>query len=81
MCAHFVPPREGLTWDEVCELWDHGAFTTDEIKKIAPLFFEGAELSLVLDVIETVDHDSHPSEARKLEDKLTYRMEASIEAA
>jgi hypothetical protein len=57
MCTHFIPPREGLTWDDLCELWDRGAFTIADIKNIAPLYFEGAELCAVLDVIEKVEND------------------------
>jgi len=69
MCVHCVPPTEGLTWDDLCELWDHGVFTTDEVKNIAPLYFEGAELSAVLDVIEKVENDPQAPEASGIETK------------
>ena len=60
MCTHvIICPREGLTWDDVCELWDNGVYTAEEIKSIAPLYFEGAELSAVLEVVEKVENDSH----------------------
>lgn len=87
MCAHRIPPRGGPTWDDLCELWDHGAFTTVDIKNITPLYFDGAELSAVLDVIEMVDNDSNASEAgseaRRTdpEDKRTFRMDVRKEAA
>src|SRR5262245_54096367 len=64
MCNQCISPTEGLTWDDLCELWDNGVYTTDDIKNIAPLYFEGAELSAVLDVIETVENDSHAPQAR-----------------
>jgi len=66
MCAHCLPPGEGLTWDDLCELWDLGVYTADEVKTIAPLYFERAELSAVLDVIEKVENDSqYRTEMRK----------------
>src|SRR5215813_600965 len=51
MCIHWLCPTEGLTWDDVCQLWDNGAFTAEDIRNIAPLYFEGAELSAVLEVV------------------------------
>jgi hypothetical protein len=60
MCTHIIIcPTEGLTWDDVCELWDNGVYTAEDIKIIAPLYFEGAELSAVLEVVEKVENDSH----------------------
>jgi hypothetical protein len=59
MCNHCISPAEGLTWDDLCELWDNGVFTAVDVKNIAPLYFEGAELSAVLEVIEKVENDSH----------------------
>jgi hypothetical protein len=60
MCTHFIIcPTEGLTWDDVCELWDNGVYTAKDIKSIAPLYFEGTELSAVLEVVEKVENDSH----------------------
>jgi len=73
MCVHCVLPTEGLTWDDLCELWDLGAYTGDEVKKIATLYYEGAELSAVLEVIEKVENDSPTSEA--------YGIEMNKEAA
>jgi len=55
-------PTEGLTWDDVCELWDDGVYTADEVKTIALLYFEGAELSAVLEVVEKVEDESHTLE-------------------
>jgi hypothetical protein len=54
-----ICPTEGLTWDDVCELWDNGVYTAEDIKSIAPLYFERAELSAVLAIIEKVENDSH----------------------
>ena|SRR5689334_23022911 len=56
--ARCTSPTEGLTWDDVCELWDDGVYTADDVKKIAPLYFEGAELSAVLEVVAKVDAES-----------------------
>ena len=55
MCVHCVHPAESLTWDEVCELWDNGVYNAKDVKLIASLYFDGAELSAVLDVIENVE--------------------------
>jgi len=61
MRTHFIiHPAESLTWDDVCQLWDNGVYTANDIKNIATLYFEGAELSAVLEVIEKVENDSHP---------------------
>ena len=60
--ARCVSPTEGLTWDDVCQLWDDGAYTADDIKRIAHLYFEGAELSAVLEVVDKVEDDSHTLE-------------------
>ena len=51
-------PTEGLTWDDVCQLWDSGVYTAEDIKIIASLYFEGSELSAVLEVVEKVENDS-----------------------
>ena len=56
MYARCISPTEGLTWDDVCQLWDDGVYTADDVKKIAALYFEGAELSAVLEVVEKVQH-------------------------
>ena len=58
MSAHCGRPIERLGWDDVCELWDDGVFTAEEMQRIATLFFEGAELRAVLRVIETMENDS-----------------------
>jgi len=58
MYARCISPTEGLTWDDVCLLWDDGVYTADDVKKIAPLYFEGAELSDVLEVVQNVEDDS-----------------------
>jgi hypothetical protein len=63
MHTHCVRPTECLTWDDVCELWDDGVFTAEEMEKIATLFFGGAELRAVLKVIEKVEHDSRSLKA------------------
>jgi hypothetical protein len=63
MCIHCVYPAESLTWDEVCELWDNGVYNTKDVKLIASLYFDGAELSAVLDVIEDVENESQTLEA------------------
>ena len=62
MWTHRVRPTESLTWDDVCQLWDNGVYTADDIKIIAALYFEGAELSAVLEVIEKVENDPHALE-------------------
>jgi hypothetical protein len=53
-----VCPTESLTWDDVCQLWDSDVITAEDIKNIAPLYFDKAELSAVLEVIEKVENDS-----------------------
>jgi hypothetical protein len=58
MWTHCVRPTESLTWDDVCQLWDNGVYTAQDIKNIAPLYFEGPELSAVLEVVEKVENDS-----------------------
>jgi hypothetical protein len=60
MCAQCVAPSDTLTWDEVCELWDNGVYTAEDVKSIATLFFDSPELSAVLDVIEDVENDWDP---------------------
>jgi hypothetical protein len=55
-------PTESLTWDDVCQLWDNGVFTTEDVKNIASLYFEKAELTAVLEVIEKVENDSYTPE-------------------
>jgi hypothetical protein len=57
-CTNCLRPTEGLTWDDVCELWDDGVYTAEEIENIASLYFEGAELSAVLEVVEKVEAKS-----------------------
>jgi hypothetical protein len=37
-------------------------YAAEEIERIASLFFEGAELSAVLEIIEKVENDSHTME-------------------
>jgi hypothetical protein len=59
----FICPTEGLTWDDVCQLWDNGVYTADDMKIIAALYFAGAELAAVLKVIEKVETDSQALEA------------------
>ena len=63
MCVHCVYPAESLTWDDVCQLWDNGVYTAEEVKSIATLYFDGAELSAVVEVIENVDNESQTLEA------------------
>jgi hypothetical protein len=63
MCIHCVYPAESLTWDEVCELWDNGVYNAKDVALIASLYFDGAELSAVLDVIENVENESKALEA------------------
>jgi hypothetical protein len=58
MCAHRVSPTDSLTWDDVCQLWDNGFYTVEDIKSIATLYFDGTELPAVLDVIEDVENES-----------------------
>jgi hypothetical protein len=76
MYTHCLRSTESLTWDDVCELWDNGVYTAEEIEKIASLYFEGAKLSAVREVIEKVESDSrtletmnadlkHPTKRRK----------------
>ena len=62
-----ICPTEGLTWDDVCELWDNGVYTAEDIKSIAPLYFEAAELSAVLEVVEKVENDSHSLKAMSMD--------------
>jgi hypothetical protein len=61
MCTQCVTPADTLTWDDVCELWDNGVYTAEDVKSIATLFFDSPELSAVLDVIENVENDWHAS--------------------
>src|SRR5262245_35407905 len=74
MYARCMSPTESLTWDDVCQLWDDGVYTADDIKQIAPLYFEGAELSAVLEVIEKVEDESHALETMNPDsgDNLSY---------
>jgi hypothetical protein len=58
MCAHRVSPTDSLTWDDVCQLWDNGFYTVEDVKSIATLYFDGTELPAVLDVIEDVENES-----------------------
>ena len=50
---------ESLTWDDVCQLWDSDVITAEDVRNIAPLYFEKAELTAVLEVIEKVENDSY----------------------
>jgi len=43
-------------------LWDNGVYTAEDIKIIASLYFEGPELSAVLEVVEKVENDSRMPE-------------------
>jgi hypothetical protein len=63
MRAHCVYPTDSLTWDDVCQSWDNGVYTAEDVKRIAPLFFDGPELSAVLEVIENVENESQALEA------------------
>jgi hypothetical protein len=58
MRTHYVHPTDSLTWDDVCQLWDDGFYSTEDVKRIATLYFDDAELTAVLEVIENVDNDS-----------------------
>ena len=80
MYTHGLSPNQGLTWDDLCELWDNGVYSTEDVKNIAPLFFEEPELSAVLEVIEKVEIDSHTSRAWKT-DPGDCRMGGRKEAA
>jgi hypothetical protein len=40
-------------------LWDNGVYDAEEIKSIASLFFDGANLRAVLKIIEKVEKGSH----------------------
>ena len=83
VCAHCIRPTERLTWDDVCELWDDGVFTAEEIGKIAILFFDGAELRAVLKVIDNVENDSRSLDAMSTDagDRLGYPSERGKKAA
>jgi hypothetical protein len=63
MGVHCAYPAESLTWDDVCQLWDNGVYTAEEVKSIATLYFEGAELTAVIEVIENVENESQTLEA------------------
>jgi hypothetical protein len=63
MGVHYTYPAESLTWDDVCQLWDNGVYTAEEVKSIATLYFEGAELAAVIEVIENVENESQTLEA------------------
>ena len=62
MSTYRICLTESLTWDDACQLWDNGALTAEDIKNIAPLYFEKAELIAVLEVIEKVENDSYTPE-------------------
>ena len=62
MSTYRICPTESLTWDDVCQLWDKGVFTAEDVKNIAPLYFEKMELTAVLEVIEKVEYDSYTPE-------------------
>jgi hypothetical protein len=57
-----VCPTESLTWDDVCQLWDNGVFTAEDTRNIAPLYFEKAELTAVLEVIKKVENGCYTPE-------------------
>jgi len=67
MCIHCVYPAESLTWDEVCELWDNGVYNAKDVALIASLYFDGAELSAVLYVIEDLEIEDLENESQALE--------------
>lgn len=67
MHTHCLRPTEYLTWDDVCELWDNGVYTAEEIERIAALYFEGTELSAVREVIQKVEDVSHTIEAKDMD--------------
>jgi hypothetical protein len=81
--AHCIRPPERLTWDDVCELWDDGVFTAEEMEKIATLFFGEAELRAVLKVIEKVENDSRSLEIMNTNpgDYLKHPVERKKKAA
>jgi hypothetical protein len=68
-----IHPAESLTWDDVCQLWDNGVYTANDIKNIATLYFEGAELSAVLEVIQKVENESHTPEAMNPDPRIHLR--------
>jgi hypothetical protein len=67
MCARRAYPAESLTWDDVCQLWDNGVYSAEEVKSIAVLYFDGAELSAVIEVIENVENESQMLEAMNMD--------------
>jgi len=67
MYTFCIYATEGLTWDDVCQLWDDGVYTAEDIKRIALLYFDGAELFAVLEVVEKVEKDSCPVEEMNLD--------------
>ena len=83
MYAHCIRPTERLTWDDVCELWDAGVFSADQMEKIATLFFGGAELRAVLKVIEKVENDTRSLEPISTDAgaRLRYPSEGGKKAA
>jgi len=60
--TYLACPTQTLTWDDVCQLWDNGVFTVEDVKNIAPLYFEKAELFAALEVIEKVENESYTPE-------------------
>jgi len=83
MYTDCLRPTEGLTWDDVCELWDNGVYTAEEIKEIASLYFEGASLFAVREVIEKVESDPHMLETMStdLQDYLKHPANRRKKAA
>src|SRR5262245_33973200 len=63
MRAYSVYPTDSLTWDDVCQLWDNGFYTTEDVKSIATLYFDSTELPVVLGVIEDVENESQTLDA------------------
>jgi hypothetical protein len=78
MLTHCTCPTESLTWDDVCQLWDNGVFTAEDVKNIASLYFEGAELSAVLEVVEKVENDSHVLEIMNTDPAVYLRHPATM---
>ena len=83
MCTHCTSPAECVTWDDVCEWWDNGVYTTEDVRLIAYAYFEGAELSAVLEEIEKVASHSDASPVKKADPgiHLEYWREGRKQAA
>jgi hypothetical protein len=83
MYTHCTRPTGRLSWDDVCQLWDDGVFTAEEMEKIATLYFGGAELRAVLKVIEKVEMDLRSLEVMSTDagDRLRRPSERGKKAA